>query len=212
MRGIAGGLVTTLAGCVGTVEENTADGGRGVTGAPAIAVPTLGAVDAPITLASFSDYQCSHCRTYHLDVVPKIVEKYIEPGQVRYEQHDFPIPLNEWSWNVPLAARSVQANEGEAAFFAFSKAAFEAQTDMGWSTIRDIASDVGADSSRVVSDAKNAVYESVVEADRQRGVDLGVEGTPTFYVDGTELEPEKSWWYTVDTGLQKAVQSLETTT
>ncbi|WP_435333451.1 DsbA family protein [Haloarchaeobius sp. TZWWS8] len=205
LAGLGCGVVASLSGCTNLVNA-TSDGNPSADTVAKLAVPTLGVADAPVTLASFSDYQCGHCSTYHVETVPQVYEKYIATGKVRYEQHDFPLPLNEWSWDVPLAARSVQATAGDEAFFEFSKGAFAAQKEMSWETIRSLARKVGADPETVVTDAKNATYYETVEADRKLGESLGVEGTPTFFVNGHRLEPEQSWWYTVDTGLQAALQ------
>ncbi|WP_267640248.1 DsbA family protein [Haloarchaeobius amylolyticus] len=218
LRGLGVGAATALAGCTGNLTNGSAPAADGPTGdtqgaetpgsgeASLLAEPTLGDLDAPVVIEAYTDYMCGHCSTFHLDTLPKVEEKYLSTGDVYYIHRDFPIPLNEWSWNVAMAGRSVQASEGMDAFFAFSKAAYERQSAMSWKTIEDAARTVGADPKAVVAEAKAGTHRPTVTADRQSGIDRGVRGTPTFFVNGQELVPEKSWWYTVDTGLQAALE------
>ena len=46
--------------------------------------PTKGRDDAPITLVEFADFQCSFCRKFHNEVLPKIEAEYINTGKVRF--------------------------------------------------------------------------------------------------------------------------------
>jgi len=77
---------------------------------------------------AFEDFTCGHCATYKLEHFPTIREEYIDPGEVRYEHWDFPIPVNE-TWAVPVAsaARGVGARQGAEAFFSFASTAYESQ-------------------------------------------------------------------------------------
>ncbi|WP_439027041.1 DsbA family protein [Haloarchaeobius sp. DT45] len=218
LGGIGAGVVTTLAGCMGYLTNDTPADANGPEGdrqraeqpgaaeTSLLASPALGNANAPVTIEAYTDYMCGHCSTFHLETLPKIEDKYLSTGDVYYIHRDFPIPLSEWSWNTAMAGRSVQANEGMDAFFEFTESAYEEQGDMNWATIEDVARRVGADAKRVVADAKDGAHRPTVEADRQSGIDRGVRGTPTFFVNGEELVPEKSWWYTVDTGLQAALE------
>ncbi|MCT9097403.1 DsbA family protein [Haloarchaeobius sp. HME9146] len=212
LRGIGAGAVTTLAGCMGNLTNSGGPkGDQPAAEKPAagetslLAEPTLGDLNAPVVIEAYTDYMCGHCSTFHLDTLPRVKAKYLSTGDVYYVHRDFPIPLNEWSWNVALAGRSVQANEGMETFFAFTEAAYEEQANMNWATIEQVARSVGADGKKIVAEAKDGVHRPTVKADRQSGIDRGVRGTPTFFVNGEELVPEKSWWYTVDTGLQAAL-------
>ncbi|WP_435364413.1 DsbA family protein [Haloarchaeobius sp. DYHT-AS-18] len=218
LRGLGAGAVTTLAGCMGNLTNDASGDANGPKGdqqaaekpgaaeSSLLASPALGSANAPVTIEAYTDYMCGHCSTFHLQTLPKVEDKYLSTGDVYYVHRDFPIPLSEWSWNAAMAGRSVQANEGMDAFFAFTEGAYEEQADMSWSAIERVARRVGADAKRVVADAKDGAYRSTVDADRQSGIDRGVRGTPTFFVNGKELVPEKSWWYTVDTGLQAALK------
>lgn len=182
LLGAAGAAgVAGLAGCLG--------GGGGDDGnAPELAPPVKGNPDAAVVVKVYEDFACSHCATYTEEVLPKLESEYLEPGRIRYEHRDFPIPVDQrWSWSTAIAARSVQDTEGDDAFWEFAKEAYRRQAGMSMSAIKEIAGQVGADPARVTEDTRNEAYRSVVEADRKNGVDAGVGGTPTVFVDGETI-------------------------
>jgi protein-disulfide isomerase len=152
--------------------------------------PTLGPDDADVTVMAFEDFACPHCATYSLEVSPRIRSEYVESGVVRYEFHDFPIPVDEqWSWQAASAARGVQDGMDDATFFEYAHALFENQSSLSAELVTDLANDVGAPGCEIQADAVNETYRQVVETDRQRAVDLGAEGTPAIYVDGQPVSP-----------------------
>lgn len=152
--------------------------------------PTLGASDAGVTVMAFEDYACPHCATYSLEVLPRLRSEYVDPGVVSYEFHDFPIPVDEqWSWQAASAARGVQDEMDDAAFFEYAHTLFENQGSFSAGLVTDLANDVGAPGCAIQADAVNETYRPVVEADRQRAVDLGAQGTPAVYVDGRPVSP-----------------------
>ncbi len=62
----------------------------------------LGNADAPITMIEYASLSCSHCADFHLNVLPKIKETYIETGKVKLVMRDF--PLNEPALRASMLA------------------------------------------------------------------------------------------------------------
>jgi protein-disulfide isomerase len=151
--------------------------------------PVAGDPEADVTVMSFEDYACPHCATYSLEVLPDVRAEYIEPGTIRYEQHDYPIPVSQFSFGAAVAGRSVQDRVGNEAYFTYADEVFKNQRGLDYDAIRAAADAAGADGEAVVEDARNDVYRPVVEADRSRGERLGVRGTPTVFVDGESVSP-----------------------
>lgn len=151
--------------------------------------PTLGDPDADIVVQAFEDFTCPHCATYKLDHFPTIREEYVDPGEVRYEHWDFPIPVNE-TWAVPVAsaARGVGARQGDEAFFAFSSSVYEAQGSYDGEAIGAAAEAAGADPCAAIADAQFSAYEEASMSDRSEGESMGVSGTPAIFVDGEPVE------------------------
>ena len=151
--------------------------------------PTLGNPDADVTVQAFEDFTCGHCATYKLDHFPTIREEYIEPGDVHYQHWDFPIPVNE-TWAVPVAsaARGVGARNGDETFFEFASAAYESQGNYSGEALGAAAETAGADPCAVLADAEFSAYEESTQSDRSEGESMGVEGTPTIFVNGDPVQ------------------------
>jgi len=176
----AAGAAATLAGCLGSSGATPT-----ATAVESLPPPTSGDPDADVTVMAFEDYACPHCRTYALEVYPELAAAYVEPGLVRYEHHDFPIPVDErWSWAAAGAARAVQDTVGDDAFFSYARRLFEHQGDYSLGLLADLAGTVGADPATVRRAAERGTYRPVLAADRRRGRELGLDGTPEIYVDG----------------------------
>lgn len=150
--------------------------------------PVLGDPDADVTVMAFEDYVCGHCARYVLQEFPNLVAEYIEPGTIRYEHHDFPLPLSDESWRAPSAARAVQDTVGKSAYWEYSQRLYANQSELGPDRYAEVAEQVGADPKTVRTAAVEERYEATVRADRQDGLDRGVEGTPTVFVDGSAVE------------------------
>ncbi|MFB6102524.1 MAG: thioredoxin domain-containing protein [Haloplanus sp.] len=185
------GLVTGCLGGGGSGEGGT--NGCDVDPEPTVSelpAPTLGASDASVTVAAFEDFACPHCATYSLEVFPEIRTEYVETGVVRYEFHDFPIPVDErWSWQAASAARGVQDETDDETFFEYAHLLFENQEDFSLGLLTDLANEVGAPRCAIQADAVNETYRPVVKADRQAAIDRGADGTPAVFVAGESVTP-----------------------
>ena len=187
---------SALAGCLGDGsggDGGGSDGGSGTDGGggttdgetvEALPPPVMGDPKADVTVMVFSDFACPHCASFEEEVLPEIESEYVEPGRIRYEHRDFPIPVSErWSWAVAGAARAVQDGVGDDAFFEFSKACFSNQSAYSEDLLGRLAEEAGADRQAVVSAAEEGTYRPVLETDRALGVELGLGGTPEVYVN-----------------------------
>jgi protein-disulfide isomerase len=178
-RTVLAGLATTATMGAGCLQSN----GR-------LPAPVRGDPDADVTVMAFEDYACPHCRTYSLGEVPQIAEAYMDPGIIRYEFHDFPIPVADpTSWRAANAAREAQDRGGDSVFWEYQKQLFENQARLGPDTFAGIANDMDLDGGAVRKAAVNEQHTNTVQADRKMGQDLGVEGTPTVVVDGEAVRP-----------------------
>ena len=197
--------VVGLAGCSDTNSSSDASGATATSHdceltdrepVAELSQPVEGSSDAAVTVDVFEDFACPHCADFATGGLTQLKNEYVEGGDVRFRHFDFPIPVSDWSGRVANAARSIQETQGDAAFFAFSLAAYENSEDYSWQLIGDLAEDVEADPCRVLSDASNATYEQVLSANRQTGIDRGVESTPGIFVNDTLIEPpESGGWY-----------------
>ncbi|MFC7027981.1 DsbA family protein [Halomicroarcula sp. GCM10025324] len=181
-----------LAGATAGCLSQGSDGGQSPSTTPTgetLPTPVAGDPDADVTVAVFEDYACPHCQTYSVEVYPQIAEAFLAGGAVRYEFHDFPIPVDEAvSWQAASAARAVQDAAGDAAFFTYSKRLFENQASLGPEAYAELTDGLNVDGEPVRQAAVDEQYRPTVAADRQAGIDSGVEGTPTVFVNGDPVE------------------------
>jgi len=151
--------------------------------------PTIGDPDADVVVQAFEDFTCGHCASYKLEHFPTIREEFIEPGEIRYEHWDFPIPVNErWAVPVASAARGVGDRQGNEAFFEFASAAYESQGNYSGEAIGAAAEAAGADPCAAIADAEFRAYEEATEGDRAEGISMEIGGTPAIFVNGEAVE------------------------
>ncbi len=190
--GVAGGGIVGTAGCLGDDDPDTGtyDCELEEPDAPEGTFrPTIGDPDADVVVQAFEDFTCGGCATYKLQQFPSIKEEYIDPGTIRYEHWDFPIPVDE-DWAVPVAsaARGVGDREGHEAFFEFASTVYESHPNYDLETIGDAAEAAGADPCSAIVDAQFETYAATVDEDKDAGITRGVGGTPTVFVNDEEVD------------------------
>ncbi|KAA9407168.1 DsbA family protein [Haloarcula sp. KBTZ06] len=186
------GTVGAMAGCAGGSSESesagTTETPTPLPGQP-LSTPVAGDPGADVTVAVYEDYACPHCATYSESVFPQLRDDYLADGTVRYEHHDFPIPVDEEvSWQAASAARAVQDNVGAAAFFTYSKRLFANQNQLGPDTYAELTEGLDVDGETVRAAATGELYRPTVSGDRDAGIDRGVQGTPTVFVNDERVE------------------------
>jgi protein-disulfide isomerase len=117
-------------------------------------------------------------------VGPKLYEKFVKDGTLRIEWRDFPYRGRE-SVNAAVAARAAQA---QGRLWEYHGLLYNNQFS-GYSDENLIALGrrAGLDADRFERDYENARYEPLVRADFQKGLDVGVNGTPTYFINGKML-------------------------
>jgi protein-disulfide isomerase len=117
-------------------------------------------------------------------VEPKLYKEYVKDGTLRIEWRDFPYRGQE-SVNAAVAARSAQA---QGRFWEYHDLLYDSQFS-GFSdeNLTELAREAGLDTQRFESDYRSGRYERSVRADFQQGLNAGVNGTPTFIINGKML-------------------------
>lgn len=158
--------------------------------------PTLGGESAAVTVDIFEDYACPHCRDFHLNTLPRLLDEFQSGGgtTARFRFFDAPIPVSDWSRPVANAARFVQDAHGTNAFYTMASELFRyfgEQEGYDWQGIGDAATNPApdVDPCGAISAGKNRRYKPVIDADRAVGFDdRGIPGTPAIFVDGEIIE------------------------
>ncbi|WP_017607321.1 DsbA family protein [Nocardiopsis xinjiangensis] len=169
----------------------------------------LGEEDAPIVLIGYSDYQCPYCARWVEEVQPELVERYVEPGDLRIEWREFPY-MGETSHMLSVGAHA--AGE-QGAYWDYHEAVYGAQEtfkDEDPETLADlltgVAEDQGLDAERFADDLAEDDLNAAVDGDFAEGQRLGVSGTPAFIINGTPVfgaQPLDVFTDAIDTALEQ---------
>jgi protein-disulfide isomerase len=151
---------------------------------------TLGSATAPVEVVEFADFQCPHCGEFANVQFPTIREQLINTGQLRWRFRDFPLNF-PWS-RISALAGQCAGEQGK--FWEMEDMLFQRQSGWGTSSrnptaaFRDLARSSGVDLDRYNACMDSRRYAGRVEASHREGVARGVTGTPTFFVNGRELD------------------------
>ena len=151
---------------------------------------SLGPADAPVTLVEYGDYQCPHCARAH--PILKALRARLGP-RLHFVFRNFPLTgVHPNALHAAEAAESVAAQAGSDAYWAMHDTLFRRQQDsdraLDDAHLVRYATAAGADAGRVRDDLAADTYEERVRADFTSGIDSGVSGTPTFFVNGARYD------------------------
>ena len=142
-----------------------------------------------VTLVEFLDFECESCRAAY-PVVEELRTTYA--GKVDFVVRYFPIPSHANAVNSALA---VEAAAQQGKFEDMYKRMYDTQETWGEqqdskaSLFRGFAQELGLDMAAYDKAVAAKATQERVERDRQDGLDLGVSGTPTFFLKGKKLQP-----------------------
>jgi protein-disulfide isomerase len=154
--------------------------------------PIKGNPDAPVTIVEYSDYQCPFCQRHFQDTMPEL-ESYIDAGQVRYVFKDFPIhSIHPQAQRAHESARCARELDGETAFWEMHDLLFANQNEWAGAgnhvnIFKGLASEAGLDQERFDACLDSGRYAEAVNADLAEGQQLGVAGTPAFFINGQRV-------------------------
>ncbi len=142
--------------------------------------PSIGPGKARVTVVEFSDFECPHCKE-----VSRALKKLIKGRDVRIVFKQYPLQFHE---NARPAAVAVVAAHFQGKFWPMHERLFADQDKLSEKHIQKLAKKVGLDMKRFKADQAHA--RSMVEDDRMEGELADIEGTPTFFVNGQQVEYE----------------------
>jgi protein-disulfide isomerase len=169
---------------------------------------SAGSPDAPITLVEYGDFQCPHCARAH----PRITALQQRFGdRLRFVFRNFPLAeMHPEAFHAAEAAESVAASAGSDAYWKMHDLLFEHQQDdldaLDDAHLAAYAEEAGGDGVQVARDLDSDAFEERVRSDFMSGVRSGVNGTPTFFINGVRYDGD---WATVNTfaaDLERAVK------
>ena len=142
-----------------------------------------GPENAPVTLVEYGDYECPYCGMAH--AIVKRAQKTLG-DQLRYVFRNF--PLAEAHPHARLAAQAAEAAGAQGKFWEMHDMLYEHQDALDPDDILGYARELGIDVARMTSELESGIYAKKVRDDFRGGVRSGVNGTPTFFVNGERYE------------------------
>ncbi|MEJ4100612.1 thioredoxin domain-containing protein [Corynebacterium mastitidis] len=148
-----------------------------------------GPTDAKVVVSYFGDLECPVCAAYKRDAEPRIIDEYVNSGQVRLEWNDFPL-VNENSF---LGAQAGRAAAAQGKFWEFTRAvyaSFEGK-EHPEHTLDDFvgfAEQAGVpDIARFRSDVESGKYAGTIVQAMTYASYVGVTSVPTFVINGVPV-------------------------
>jgi protein-disulfide isomerase len=172
-----------------------------------------GAETAKVWLVEVSDFQCPFCKQWHDETFAKIDQEYVKTGKVRLAYLNF--PLTRIHRNAQAAAEAAMCAGVQGKFWELHESLF--QTQRSWADLKSPIAvfDSLARAAKVDPKGWNSCMTThatakLIQADRDRSTQAGVESTPTFFIGDRALAGA----YPVDTfrvAIDQAIAKLKAT-
>jgi protein-disulfide isomerase len=149
--------------------------------------PSRGAVDAPVTVVEFTDFQCPACRAIH-PVLDELVKSY--GNRVRFVVRDYPLRQHE---QARKAAEAADAAHAQGKFFEYITVLFKNQEALDVASLKKYAAELGLDAARFNAALDGGTYAAEVQKDIEEADQYGIDSTPTIFINGVrqrDLSPE----------------------
>jgi protein-disulfide isomerase len=139
----------------------------------------IGSPSAAVTLVEYGDYECPSCGQAY-PIVKELIKQFAE--ELRFVFRNF--PLSTVHPYAEHAAESAEAAAAQGRFWEMHDTIFENQIALEDEYLVRYAAALGLDESQFVTDLSQHVYAARVREDFMGGVRSGVNGTPTFFING----------------------------
>lgn len=156
-------------------------------------------IDASIVILEYSDFQCPFCSRV-VPTINRIKEEY--GSQVTIKFRHFPLSFHK---NAKKAAEASECARDQDKFWEYHDKLFENQARLGGSDLKKYAGELGLDSNRFETCLDGGSKTKLVEKDFNDGQELGVTGTPTFFINGQKVvgaQPYEAFKGIIDTLIQ----------
>ncbi|MBF9254902.1 DsbA family protein [Pontibacter sp. 172403-2] len=141
-----------------------------------------GNTNASITLVEYGDYECSHCAHAH-----PLLKQLLEEKGDDFEFVFRNFPLNEVHPLAMLSALAAEAAGKQHKFWEMHDMIYENQAQLNRDSFVDFAEALSLNLEKFAADLQSEATTSKVENDFESGIRSGVNGTPSFFINGRKL-------------------------
>lgn len=139
--------------------------------------PVRGAAGVPVTLVEFADYECPYCQQIQ-PVLDKLEAEY--KGKLAFAYKDFPLSIHP---NAQKAAEATRCAEAQDKYWAFHDA-LVAKKQFEVPVLKQLARELKLDGQKFDKCLDSGEKTDAVKAHAAEAQGLGVQGTPTFFMNG----------------------------
>ena len=143
--------------------------------------PATGPAQAPVTIVEFTDYQCPYCHQAQM-TIDEVLSRY--EGKVRLVHLDFPLDFH--SEAVP-AARAARCAGEQGKFWEYHHSLMTQNGSLQPDDLKDRAAKLRLSERAFGSCLSSDRHDASIQAELKQGTDLGVTGTPAYFVNGRML-------------------------
>ena len=155
--------------------------------------PFIGPANASVTVIEFFDFQCPACRAAE-PTIKQIRENYKD--KVKFVARNFPLSQHEFAEKASEASEcAFEQNK----YWEYHDLLMEGNLDIV--SLKQYAKDLGLNTTQFDNCLDSGKYFSQIQKDFQDGISYGVQGTPTFFVNGKQIS------LTSYSDLQRAIES-----
>lgn len=140
--------------------------------------------NATVLVEEYADLQCPACRTAHATITAPLLEKY--GNEIRFEYRHFPLrSIHRFALD---AAEMSECAADQGKFWEFVDKNYELQDKLSMESLMVWAEDLGLDTDKAQQCWKSHSKRDVVLSDYKIGREKGVGGTPTYFVNGVQVQ------------------------
>lgn len=153
--------------------------------------PVRGPASAPITIIEFSDFQCPFCGRV-TPTLDKLRAAY--PDKIRFVFKDFPLPNHA---EAPKASEAAHCAGDQSKYWEMHDRLFANQQALAVPALKAHAAVLGLDAAKFDQCLDSDKYADIVKADLDEGQKLGIQSTPTLFVNGRPVIGAQPYEYFV---------------
>ncbi|MFH1253315.1 MAG: thioredoxin domain-containing protein [Candidatus Uhrbacteria bacterium] len=144
--------------------------------------PSMGNPEAKLTIVMFADFECPYSRQAAFTVRSLV---YQNSDKVRLVYKDF--PLTDLHANAEIAAEAAACADDQDKFWEMYDRIYQNQNDLSRDALVENARTLDLEMGRFISCLDNSGHKAEIQSDYEEGLNLGVYGTPTFFLNGQRV-------------------------
>ena len=144
--------------------------------------PVKGDGNAPVAFVEFTDYECPFCQRHFMQT-GSAIDARVQAGDVKLITKDYPLPFHAQAQKAAESAHCARDQGGDEAYYEMHDLLFSS-VEGGETTFKEYAKQIGLDANKFATCLSSDKFADEVAADLAYGSQIGVQGTPAFFING----------------------------